>query len=107
MQVTLNGTNRCQTSITDVVQVYVVDPSMLSMDQSMPILVRYWKRLVAFRKLVFQPGQSTAIQVDVRFDDIAIYVDEAMEKFQLVAGEYTVRVGNSSRTDSLTATVVL
>ena len=105
LRVTLNGMNNCKSDLIDVVQVYLVDPPMINMDTNMPILVRYWKRLVGFSKVTFTAGKSTDVSIDVRFDDIAIYVDEEFEKFELVSGEYTVRVGNSSRTDAMTATV--
>jgi len=85
----------------------LVDPPMLNMDVNMPILVRYWKRLIGFEKVTFGASETRKISVDIRFDDVAIYVDEKFEKFELVPGEYQVRMGNSSRTDSLTTSVVL
>ena len=91
------------TFATDVVQVYLVDPPMLNMDQSAPILVRYWKRLIGFEKITLNGKETKTVVVDVRFDDVAIYVDSEFKNFQLVNGEYTVRVGGSSRTDKLVA----
>eukprot|EP00481_Brizalina_sp_1-RS-2013_P001854 TRINITY_DN4768_c0_g1_i1.p1 TRINITY_DN4768_c0_g1~~TRINITY_DN4768_c0_g1_i1.p1 ORF type:complete len:126 (+),score=18.22 TRINITY_DN4768_c0_g1_i1:56-433(+) len=68
LRVTLNGINNCKINITDVVQVYLVDPPMINMDISMPILVRYWKRLIGFQKITLQPSKNTQISIDVRFD---------------------------------------
>ena len=107
MTVTANVVNNCKVSATDVFQVYLVDPPMLNMDSSAPILVRYWKRLIGFEKFQLDAGKSTTLSVDVRFDDVAIYIDSQFMKFELVSGEYTVRVGQSSRTDSISTTVTL
>ena len=107
--VSIDAINNCaaKANITDVVQIYLIDPPMLNMDSSMPILVRYWKRLIGFKKIVLEPNKQATINVDIRFDNVAIYIDAAFEKFELVKGKYTVRVGNSSRTDSMSVDVTI
>eukprot|EP01084_Bolivina_argentea_P063282 115594_1 len=107
MEVTVNVINNCKTPATDVFEVYLVDPEMTNMDANVPILVRYWKRLIGFKKFKLNAAQSTTLSVDIRFDDVAIYVDEEFKSFELVHGEYTVRGGQSSRTDALSQKITL
>ena len=78
-------------------QVYVQDPIQ-------PI-VRPWKRLAAFEKVLLAPGAATTVRLSLAFDDIALH-DEAM-RFVVAPGDYVVSVGGSSESDELRATVAL
>ena len=107
MTVTVDVVKNCDVAATDVFQVYLVDPPMLNMDVNAPILVRFWKRLVGFKKFMLEKGKTASLSVDIRFDDVAIYVDQEFKAFELVRGEYTVRAGQSSRSDILTQKITL
>eukprot|EP01084_Bolivina_argentea_P020359 37854_1 len=73
MTVMVDVINKCKVTATDVFQVYLIDPPMLNMDMDYPILTRYWKRLIGFKKFTLDSAQSTTLSIDIRFDDIAIY----------------------------------
>eukprot|EP01084_Bolivina_argentea_P287837 493947_1 len=102
--VSLTVKNNCKVGATDVVQVYLVDPSILDMNI---VLVRYWKRIIGFHKVYVEAGGMTKVDVDVRFDDVAIFMDETYTKFEIYSGNYTVRVGPNSRADSLVTYIQL
>ena len=106
MNVKVNVINHCKDSATDVLQVYLVDPIMNGLNGT-PLLVRYWKRLIGFEKFRLNAGESKSLSIDVRFDDVAVYIDDEFKKFELVHGTYTVRVGQSSRMDKLSKSVDL
>ena len=106
MSVSVNVINNCKDSATDVLQVYLIDPVMNGLNGT-PLLVRFWKRLIGFEKFTLDAGKSKNLKIDIRFDDVAVYVDDEFKKFQLVHGTYTVRVGQSSRMDKLSTNVDL
>ena len=109
MSVYISVVNQCKLNATDVIQIYLVDPYFddLDMNSDIPVLARYWKRLIGFEKFKLNAGESKQLQINVRFDDVAIYVDNAYQRFELVHGNYTVRAGQSSRTDTIFASVIL
>ena len=49
-----------------IVQIYVQDPRGLP-------FVPYWKRLVAFKRVVLRAGAKTRVQIQVLRDDVAMY----------------------------------
>merc|ERR1712110_545661 len=61
----------------EVVQVYVEDPIME--------YVRPWKRLVAFQRVLLQPGESRRVSLDLTVDELAFY-DDSMKR--VVPGDY-------------------
>ena len=71
-------------------------PPMLGMDPDVPILVRYWKRLIALAEV---RGQSKTLSLDVRFDDGVRAGPRRVP--------YTVRGGQSLTTDTLSVTIDL
>ena len=95
-------------SVTEIAQIYLIDPFIVDFnDITVLPLARYWKRLIGFNKVILKSKEIKNIIVLIRFDDVAMYLDEQFERFQIYHGLYTVRVGNSSRTDSLTADITL
>jgi beta-glucosidase len=55
-----------------------------------------FKRLVAFTKIPLEPGESKAVTLDLDPHYLSIF-NEDKNGWELVAGEYTVQVGGSSR----------
>jgi beta-glucosidase len=55
-----------------------------------------FKRLVAFQKITLAPGESKTVALDLNPHYLSIF-NEAKNGWELVAGEYTVQVGGSSR----------
>lgn len=55
-----------------------------------------FKRLVAFKKIWLAPGESKSVALDLDPHYLSIF-NEAKDGWDLVAGEYTVEVGGSSR----------
>jgi beta-glucosidase len=55
-----------------------------------------FKRLVAFKKIALAPGETKSVILDLNPHYLSIF-NEAKDGWELVAGEYTVQVGGSSR----------
>jgi beta-glucosidase len=55
-----------------------------------------FKRLVAFKKISLAPGESKTVALDLNPHYLSIF-NEAKNGWELVAGEYAVQVGGSSR----------
>ena len=55
-----------------------------------------FKRLVAFKKIWLAPGESLTVSLELNPHYLSIF-NEAKDGWDLVAGEYTVQVGGSSR----------
>lgn len=72
----------------EVVQLYVSDPQCT--------VLRPEKELKAFEKVFLQPGESKTIELNIKVDDLAFY-DEAKKAWNVEAGEYVLKIGNSSR----------
>jgi len=62
-----------------------------------------FKRLVAFKKIALAPGESKTVSLELNPHYLSIF-NEAKDGWELVAGEYTVQVGGSSRDLPLRAT---
>ena len=105
-KVSLTVINNCKIGATDVIQVYLIDPDITNMNM-LPI-VRYWKRLIGFKK-IYIDGNGTKINIviQIRFDDVAMFIDETYNKFEIYNGNYTVRVGSNSRNDQLVTNIQL
>jgi len=81
-----------------VVQLYGVDPVAVG-------VVRPWKRIFGFARVHVAPGQAVQAEVPVIVDDVAFHGVDML--YRVVGGEYTVRAGLSSGTDTLTAPVAV
>jgi beta-glucosidase len=55
-----------------------------------------FQRLVAFKKIALEPGESKSVTLDLNPHYLSIF-NEDKNGWELVAGEYTVQVGGSSR----------
>ncbi|KAJ9455881.1 Periplasmic beta-glucosidase [Diplonema papillatum] len=82
---------------TAVVQVYVVTPAG-------GLVVRPWKRLASFARTPVAKGASVVESVTVGYDDLALTAEQDLTQRAIASGVWTVRVGLSSVTDTLTAT---
>eukprot|EP00117_Sycon_ciliatum_P020620 scpid42201/ scgid5928/ Periplasmic beta-glucosidase; Beta-D-glucoside glucohydrolase; Cellobiase; Gentiobiase; T-cell inhibitor len=96
LEVAVDVTNTGDRDATQVVQFYVQDPVLP--------WVPYWKRLIAFDKVFLKKGEKTTVSKLVKFVDLALHTQDL--QLQVMPGEYTVRVGNCSNTDTLTTTVM-
>jgi len=63
-----------------------------------------FKRLVAFRKVWLQPGESKPVTLDLNPHYLSIF-NEDRNAWELVPGEYTIQVGGSSRDLPLSGTI--
>lgn len=72
----------------EVVQLYVSDPECS--------VQRPEKELKAFEKVFLKPGETKTIELSIKVADLAFY-DEAKKAWNVEAGEFVLRVGNSSR----------
>ena len=92
--VELTAANTGKVAGTTVVQVYCIDPVI--------DYVRPWKRLLAFARVTLAAGQSKPVRIDVTAAQLSFQDDSsAAGKFSVVNGDYQVRVGDSSMTDTL------
>lgn len=83
---------------TEVVQIYVEDPSGLP-------FVPYWRRLIGFTRVHLSPGETKATVVNIMWEDIAMH-DTAM-KMKIFQGSYSIFAGGSSNTTPLQALFVV
>jgi beta-glucosidase len=63
-----------------------------------------FKRLVAFKKVSLEPGESKSVTLDLDPHYLSIF-NEDKNAWELVAGDYTVQAGGSSRDLPLSGTV--
>lgn len=80
----------------EVVQLYVSDP--------VSSVLRPEKELKAFEKVFLQPGETKTVELDIKVGDLAFY-DETKKSWNVEAGEYVLRLGNSSRNISKTVKI--
>ena len=88
----------------ETAQVYVTAP--------LDTVVRYYKRLAGFTKVLVRAGSSTTVAVAVLVDDLAVYAtatpgSPGAGTRRLLPGTYTFGAGHSSSTAASTATVEL
>eukprot|EP01060_Flectonema_neradi_P009734 TRINITY_DN1693_c0_g1_i8.p1 TRINITY_DN1693_c0_g1~~TRINITY_DN1693_c0_g1_i8.p1 ORF type:complete len:751 (+),score=187.02 TRINITY_DN1693_c0_g1_i8:54-2306(+) len=95
LTVTFDIANTGSVGGSTVGQVYVIDPAG-------GVVVRPWKRLVGFKKVWLSAGQSTTVHVPITFFELAM--SDVDMNYKIQSGTWTVRVGDSSVTDALTAT---
>jgi hypothetical protein len=85
---------------TEVVMLFVTAP--------LDNVVRYWKRLVGFKKVQIEPSSQldggTVVTINVALDDLKVYTTSvpgspAAGARTLLRGNYTLSVGGSSTTD--------
>lgn len=72
----------------EVVQLYVSDPVCS--------VLRPEKELKGFNKIFLKPGETKTVEMKVKVADLAFY-DESKKAWNAEAGEYILRLGNSSR----------
>jgi beta-glucosidase len=72
----------------EVVQLYASDPECS--------VLRPEKELKAFEKVFLKPGETKAVDMQVKVADLAFY-DELKKAWNPEAGEYILQIGNSSR----------
>jgi hypothetical protein len=77
-----------------VVQVYLQDPVGVG------LVIRPWKRLLAFTKTAPIPssGGTASISLPIRADDLALVGDDMT--WEVVSGTYTLSVGQDSTADT-------
>ena len=99
--VSVRVTNTGRRRGAEVPQVYVALPSVAGEPP---------KRLVAFEKVWLEPGQSKTarMSVDPRAPNHPLGVwDSAAQRWNVPAGSFTIMVGNSSASATLTATLTI
>jgi len=79
---------------TEVVQVYVEDPSGLP-------FVPFWRRLIGFIRVTVSPGKKETVAIPIKWEDMAMH-DEKLE-MRLMPGKYTIFAGGSSNDTPLNA----
>lgn len=87
--VSVDVTNTGPVAGAEVVQLYAATPA------AAPELARPTRRLVGFRKVVVQPGQTVTVTMPVRVADLAFF-DEASDRFVVDPGLYRLEVAASS-----------
>ncbi len=80
----------------EVVQLYVSDPASSVLHPE--------KELKAFEKVFLQPGETKAVELQVKVGDLAFY-DETKKAWKVEAGEFALQLGNSSRNISKTVNI--
>ncbi len=86
-QVTFEVKNTGARAGAEIAQVYATLPQAAG---------EPFKRLVAFKKIPLAPGESKTVSLELNPHYLSIF-NEAKDGWELVAGEYTVQVGGSSR----------
>lgn len=81
-----------------VVQVFGQDPPKMG-------IVRHWKRLWGFSRVEVAAGQTVTASIPVIVDDVAFH--DANMNYKVARGQYTLRVGLSSVTDTTTTTLTI
>jgi beta-glucosidase len=84
---------------TEIVQAYAHDPLGTS------LIVRMWKRLVAFARVPLKAAAHTTVTMNVTVDDLATF-DDTMH-LRVEAGVFWISVGNSSAFDILGANITV
>jgi beta-glucosidase len=88
-RVTANMTNTGKVAGAEVAQLYISFPNSTEFP-SPP------KQLRGFSKIYLQPGQSQQVSFDVTRREMSVW-NTVIQNWQLVRGQYTFLVGNSSR----------
>jgi len=82
----------------EVAQLYVSDPVCS--------VLRPAKELKAFKKVFLQPGETKIVELNVKVSDLAFY-DEAIDDWNIEAGDFILQLGNSSANISQTAKIAV
>jgi beta-glucosidase len=77
----------------EVIQVYICPPAIEGLER--PV-----KELASYAKVVLNPQEEKVVKVDFG-RDAAAYWDEAVNKWRVVPGQYTVLVATSSAPDDV------
>ena len=86
-QVTFDVKNTGKRAGAEIAEVYATLPQAAG---------EPFKRLVVFKKIALQPGESKSVTLDLDPHYLSIF-NEDKNGWDLVAGEYIVQVGGSSR----------
>ncbi len=91
-------TNLADMAVSEAAQVYIGHPDNLS--------DRPPKELKAFQKIPLKSGETCQVQLQIGFDELAIY-DDSTDGFRFFPGVYRVYVGASSRDLPLSCQILL
>ena len=94
VKLTVTVANTGQRDAAEVVQVYCRDPVATS-----SYVVRFWKRLTAFQRVVVPAGTTVAVELHLLADELGSHDDDMV--FHVTPGVYNCSVGGSSVTDTL------
>jgi beta-glucosidase len=97
VRASLAVTNTGQRPGAEVVQMYAASP---------PAPQRPEQRLVGFRKVSLQPGQTSTVEFAVPVRDLAFF-DQTRGRYRVDTGRYEFRVGSSSRAIAQRAAVTV
>lgn len=95
LNVTLSNTG--ERDGVEIIQAYVQDPILP--------YVAFWKRLVGFTRCMVPRESTTSCIISVAKDDVAAY--DPVEKMKIHQGVYNVRVGGSSKSDSMVQDIMV
>ncbi len=101
--VTADVTNKGDMDGKEVVEVYFSAPVY---DEKKDNLAKPYQELAGYQKVAVQAGATETVTVTFDTADMSSY-DEAKDVYVLEDGDYTIRVGNSSRNTIEAATITL
>ena len=101
-----------KTKIDNIGAVDAVETVLIFVTAPLDNIVRYWKRLVGFQKVMVKAGESAFVTVEVSVDSLAVYTTAqpgapAAGVRSVLEGEYRLSAGGSSATDLSTATFTI
>lgn len=101
-----------KTKIDNIGAVDAVETVLIFVTAPLDNIVRYWKRLVGFQKVMVKAGESAFVTVEVSVDSLAVYTTAqpgapAAGVRSVLGGEYRLSAGGSSATDLSTATFTI
>lgn len=93
--ITADVTNNGLRAGAETVQVYIASPAPEG-------LIREKQELAGFRKVYLQPGETQVVTIDIPASRLSYY-NEKESREEILNGEYTLSIGNSSRSLPLKA----
>jgi len=99
-----SSTVTVKTKVDNVGSVDAVETVLIFVTAPLDNIIRYWKRLVGFQKVLVKAGESVVVTVEVKVDDLAVYTTAqpgapAAGVRKVLSGEYRLSAGGSSTTD--------
>lgn len=89
VRVSVEVTNTGTRVGTEIVQVYVKDPSPLP-------FVPFWKRLAGFGRISLEPAATSRLTVEVQWQDLAMHDNQMPMHLRVFPGTYEFSAGGSS-----------